>query len=50
MKDEYYTLRGWDPATGIQKESTLSKLGLGDVAKELKKVKKLAPERAAKEE
>jgi aldehyde:ferredoxin oxidoreductase len=49
MKDEYYTLRGWDPETGMQKESTLSKLGLADVAKELKKMKKLAPEMAVKE-
>jgi aldehyde:ferredoxin oxidoreductase len=49
MKDEYYTLRGWDPETGMQKESTLSKLELGDVAKELKKMKKLASEKAVKE-
>ncbi|MCW4050995.1 MAG: hypothetical protein NWE89_14805 [Candidatus Bathyarchaeota archaeon] len=42
MKDEYYSLRGWSPETGLQKESTLKKLGMSDVAKELKKMKKLA--------
>ena len=49
MKDEYYTLRGWDIETGWQTEQTLNKLGIADVAKELKKAKKLAPDRAAKE-
>ena len=49
MKDEYYALRGWDPGTGMQREPTLSRLGLADVAKELRKMKKLAPEKAAKE-
>jgi len=45
MKDEYYTLRGWDPETGLQKEATLKKLGMADVAKELKAAKRLAPAR-----
>ena len=45
MKDEYYTLRGWDPETGLQKEATLKKLGMADIAKELKSAKKLAPRR-----
>ncbi|MFH2112120.1 MAG: aldehyde ferredoxin oxidoreductase C-terminal domain-containing protein, partial [Candidatus Bathyarchaeota archaeon] len=49
MKDEYYTIRGWDPETGTQREPTLNKLGMADVAKELKKMKKLAQEKAAKE-
>jgi aldehyde:ferredoxin oxidoreductase len=45
MKDEYYALRGWDPETGLQKEATLKKLGMADVAKTLKAAKKLAPAR-----
>jgi len=46
MKDEYYSLRGWDVESGLQRGSTLEKLGMGDVASHLKKVKKLAPEEA----
>jgi len=38
MKDEYYRLRGWDVATGLQTESKLTELGLADVARELRKV------------
>ncbi|MBN2334835.1 hypothetical protein JXL21_04700 [Candidatus Bathyarchaeota archaeon] len=45
MKDDYYTMRGWDPGTGLQREATLKKLGMADVAKELKKANKLAPGR-----
>jgi aldehyde:ferredoxin oxidoreductase len=37
MKEEYYQLRGWDPATGLQKEDTLKSLGLPDVVDDLKK-------------
>ncbi len=37
MKDEYYALRGWDVASGLQKESKLRELGLGYVAKGLKR-------------
>jgi aldehyde:ferredoxin oxidoreductase len=37
MRREYYTLRGWDPATGLQKKETLVRLGMGDVAEELEK-------------
>jgi len=37
MKDEFYTLRDWDVKTGILTEETLKKLGLEDVAKDLKK-------------
>jgi len=36
MLDEYYTLEGWDPATGQQTEASLLALGLGDVAEKLK--------------
>ena len=39
MEEEYYRLRGWDINSGLQKESGLQKLGLGDVAKDLIKRK-----------
>ncbi|MFO8011632.1 MAG: aldehyde ferredoxin oxidoreductase N-terminal domain-containing protein [Dehalococcoidia bacterium] len=32
MKDEYYRLRGWDVATGLQTRGQLQGLGLGEVA------------------
>ena len=32
MKTEYYGIRGWDPATGLQKKGALEELGLADVA------------------
>ena len=35
MKDEYYQLRGWDQASGLQTRASLEALDLGDVAKEL---------------
>jgi aldehyde:ferredoxin oxidoreductase len=35
MKDEYYRLRGWDVATGLQMETTLEELGLGDIVDDL---------------
>ncbi|MBT3311953.1 MAG: hypothetical protein HN379_08160 [Desulfobacteraceae bacterium] len=35
MKDEYYEIRGWDVATGLQKKECLEKLDLGDVANAL---------------
>lgn len=38
MKDEYYSLRGWDVATGLQTESNLTRQGLSDVANELKRL------------
>lgn len=31
LKNEYYTLRGWDVATGLLKKETLTGLGLADV-------------------
>jgi aldehyde:ferredoxin oxidoreductase len=37
MKDEYYGLRGWDAASGLQKRSKLEELELGYVADELAK-------------
>jgi aldehyde:ferredoxin oxidoreductase len=35
LKDEYYALRGWDVATGLQKWARLSELGLKDIAQSL---------------
>jgi aldehyde:ferredoxin oxidoreductase len=35
MKDEYYELRRWDVATGLQKRKLLDDLGLNFVCKEL---------------
>ena len=35
MKDEYYQLRQWDVATGLQTRAGLEKLGLQDVAQDL---------------
>jgi aldehyde:ferredoxin oxidoreductase len=35
MKDEYYRLRGWNSATGLQTRETLEKVGLPDVAGDL---------------
>jgi aldehyde:ferredoxin oxidoreductase len=35
MKDEYYGLRGWDVTDGLQKESRLEELGLGNIAEDL---------------
>jgi aldehyde:ferredoxin oxidoreductase len=36
MRNEFYELRGWDPATGLQKRETLERLGLTDMIAELK--------------
>jgi len=35
MKDEYYEIRGWDVATGLQTKSKLSELSLADVAQKM---------------
>ena len=35
MLAEFYQLRGWDPETGLQKEETLDRLDLSEVAKAL---------------
>ncbi len=42
MKDDYYALRGWDPAGGLQTREGLERLGLGFVCDELKKAGALA--------
>lgn len=36
LKDDYYTLRGWDIASGLQTVAKLAELKLGDVAESLK--------------
>jgi aldehyde:ferredoxin oxidoreductase len=35
MKDEYYQVRGWDAATGLQTREALEKADLPDVARDL---------------
>jgi aldehyde:ferredoxin oxidoreductase len=35
MKGEYYKLRGWDVATGLQTRAQLDSIGLGDIAGEM---------------
>ena len=35
MKSEYYSLRGWDSATGLQTATKLKQLGLQDIAEDL---------------
>ena len=37
MKDEYYQLRGWDTATGLQTKAKLEELELQDVAEDLER-------------
>ena len=37
MKDEFYTVRGWDVATGFQTREVLEKLGLSDISDRLEK-------------
>ena len=32
MKDEYYTIRGWDVSTGLQKRQRLEDIDLKDIA------------------
>lgn len=41
MKDEYYSLRGWDVKTGLQTRVKLEELQLTDIARELEKEKLL---------
>jgi aldehyde:ferredoxin oxidoreductase len=38
MRKEFYSLRGWDPESGLQKAETLERLGLSDLARDLKKM------------
>ncbi len=35
LKDEYYSLRGWDTKTGLQTRAKLKELGLGDMVSDL---------------
>ena len=35
MKGEFYALRGWDVATGLQTKAKLEELGLQDIARDL---------------
>ena len=35
LKDEFYTLRGWDVTTGLQTKAKLEELGLGEIATDL---------------
>ena len=37
MKDEYYQLREWDVATGLQTRAQLEEVGLRDVAQDLER-------------
>ena len=37
IKDRYYKLRSWDPATGVPTRATLESFGLKDVADELER-------------
>jgi aldehyde:ferredoxin oxidoreductase len=39
MKDEYYALRGWDVATGLQTRTKLEQLDLSDMISELERRK-----------
>jgi len=40
MLQEYYQLRGWDPSTGWIPRAKFEELGLGDVGREMAKLKK----------
>ncbi len=42
MQDEYYRLRGWDVATGLQTRAKLEDLGLREVADDLGQKKLIA--------
>ena len=37
MKDEYYGIRGWDVATGLQTKDKLKELDLGDIVEILER-------------
>ncbi len=43
MREAFYELRGWDTETGLQKEETLERLNMTDLALDLKKQGWLAP-------
>ncbi|MEJ2655981.1 MAG: aldehyde ferredoxin oxidoreductase N-terminal domain-containing protein [Desulfobacterales bacterium] len=38
MRMEFYELRGWDPESGLQKTKTLERLGMSDIAEDLKRM------------
>jgi aldehyde:ferredoxin oxidoreductase len=42
MREEYYMLRGWDPATGLQKKKTLIDLNMADLAADLAAQRRLS--------
>jgi aldehyde:ferredoxin oxidoreductase len=42
MRREYYALRGWDSKTGYPAGEKLESLGLGEIARDLKAINKLA--------
>jgi aldehyde:ferredoxin oxidoreductase len=42
LKDEYYSLRGWDIGTGLQTRAKLEELGLGDIVTALTRQSLLA--------
>jgi aldehyde:ferredoxin oxidoreductase len=44
MKDEYYRMRGWDAASGLQTRQCLQKLGLGFLCQAMEKAGLLAAE------
>ena len=43
MMDEYYTIRGWNAQTGLQKKEKLEELSLSEIIPELKKLNLLSP-------
>jgi aldehyde:ferredoxin oxidoreductase len=38
MREEFYILRGWGVASGLQKKETLERLGLSDLSQDLKQI------------
>jgi aldehyde:ferredoxin oxidoreductase len=48
LLDEYYKLRGWDVETGLLTKDTLERLGLKDVADELKGLGKLSCKKSSR--
>ena len=38
MRKEFYEIRGWDPASGLQKAQTLEELDMPDLAEDLKRM------------
>ena len=42
MRKEFYTIRGWDPETGLQKAETLNQLGLSDLLEDVKQINMIA--------